>query len=184
MTKYFDFDLKENYGIQICTSGTRPTAYEGRHIYETDTNKTLVCTNVTGPVWEEISGGGVTDHGALTGLTDDDHTQYLLTDGTRTVTGTLHLGAQDAVNEGGEINFAGAGSNASFFIDNYTGSFRLVNDTPAVIFDIQQNGIMTMYNNIVMSDKDIIGANAVQATASQDLTLKVSTGQSIIFQAV
>lgn len=28
-------------------------------------------------------GGGVTDHGALTGLTDDDHSQYALADGTR-----------------------------------------------------------------------------------------------------
>lgn len=28
-------------------------------------------------------GGGVTDHGALTGLSDDDHTQYALADGTR-----------------------------------------------------------------------------------------------------
>lgn len=32
-------------------------------------------------------GGGVEDHGALTGLLDDDHTQYLLADGTRDVTG-------------------------------------------------------------------------------------------------
>ena len=29
------------------------------------------------------SGGGVTDHGALTGLSDDDHTQYALADGSR-----------------------------------------------------------------------------------------------------
>ncbi len=34
-------------------------------------------------------GGGVTDHGALTGLTDDDHGQYLRTDGGRTLTGNL-----------------------------------------------------------------------------------------------
>ncbi len=32
---------------------------------------------------------GVTDHGALTGLTDDDHPQYLLADGSRHVTGEL-----------------------------------------------------------------------------------------------
>jgi hypothetical protein len=36
---------------------------------------------------------GVTDHGALTGLADDDHTQYLLTNGTRAMTGTLTLNA-------------------------------------------------------------------------------------------
>lgn len=32
---------------------------------------------------------GVTDHGALTGLSDDDHTQYLLADGTRALSGNL-----------------------------------------------------------------------------------------------
>ena len=34
-------------------------------------------------------GGGATDHGGLTGLTDDDHPQYLLTNGSRTLTGNL-----------------------------------------------------------------------------------------------
>jgi len=29
------------------------------------------------PVWIELPAGGVTDHGALTGLGDDDHTQYV-----------------------------------------------------------------------------------------------------------
>ncbi|HEX9705519.1 MAG TPA: tail fiber domain-containing protein [Gemmatimonadales bacterium] len=43
-------------------------------------------------------GAGATDHGALTGLTDDDHPHYLLTDGRRSatdgfaVTGTLNTG--------------------------------------------------------------------------------------------
>ena len=36
-----------------------------------------------------ISGSGVTDHGLLTGLADDDHTQYILVDGTRGFTGTV-----------------------------------------------------------------------------------------------
>lgn len=35
---------------------------------------------------------GVTDHGALTGLTDDDHTQYLLVNGSRAMTSTLNMG--------------------------------------------------------------------------------------------
>jgi len=33
--------------------------------------------------WVDQTGGGVTDHGGLTGLGDDDHTQYALADGTR-----------------------------------------------------------------------------------------------------
>lgn len=38
------------------------------------------------------AGGGITVHGDLTGLLDDDHPQYLLTDGTRTYTGNQSLG--------------------------------------------------------------------------------------------
>lgn len=45
-------------------------------------------------VWTEIGagGGGASDHGALTGLGDDDHTQYLLVAGTRAMTGDLDMG--------------------------------------------------------------------------------------------
>ena len=68
---------------------------------------------------------GITDHGGLSGLADDDHTQYLLVAGTRAMTGNLQMG-----------------------------------------------------------DNDITGADTIQATASQNLTLKVSTGSSIVFQAV
>ena len=37
-------------------------------------------------------GGGVSEHGALTGLDQDDHTQYLLVDGTRPLGGDLSAG--------------------------------------------------------------------------------------------
>lgn len=37
----------------------------------------------------------VLDHGALTGLTDDDHTQYLLASGTRAMTGNVTITKQD-----------------------------------------------------------------------------------------
>ena len=55
MTKYFDFDNKENYGVQVCTSTSKPTAYDGRPIYETDTNKFLIYNGAT---WEEVGGTG------------------------------------------------------------------------------------------------------------------------------
>jgi len=38
------------------------------------------------------TGGGVTDHGALTGLGDDDHSQYLLVNGSRAMSGRLKMG--------------------------------------------------------------------------------------------
>jgi hypothetical protein len=49
---------------------------------------------LTGNKFSAISGGsgGITDHGALTGLADDDHTQYLLISGLRAMIGNLDLG--------------------------------------------------------------------------------------------
>lgn len=42
--------------------------------------------------WIESIGGGVTDHGVLTGLEDDDHSQYLLQDGSEELTGHWDAG--------------------------------------------------------------------------------------------
>lgn len=47
----------------------------------------LTKDTTTGNAIFKAAAGGVTDHGALTGLTDDDHTQYLLASGTRDLTG-------------------------------------------------------------------------------------------------
>jgi hypothetical protein len=42
----------------------------------------------------------VSDHGNLSGLSDDDHIQYLLTDGTRQMSGSLDMGSNDVTNAG------------------------------------------------------------------------------------
>jgi hypothetical protein len=42
--------------------------------------------------------GGVTDHGNLSGLRDDDHPQYLLIDGNRAMNGNLNLGSRQIIN--------------------------------------------------------------------------------------
>ncbi len=53
------------------------------------------AVNFTGAIWQDVRAGiseeafaGITDHGALAGLADDDHTQYLLKAG-GTMTGAL-----------------------------------------------------------------------------------------------
>lgn len=162
-TNVKDFTNRINFGIIVCTSGTRPTAVDGKPIYETDTDKFLIYD---GAAWEEISGGGVTDHGALTGLTDDDHTQYLLVAGTRAMTGNLLMGTNKITGLA-----AGSGSGDALRYEQLIGAYLLL-----------AGG--TMSGNIVMGDNDITGANVIQATASQNLTLKVSTGSSIVFQAI
>lgn len=50
--------------------------------------------------WKVIgaSGSGISDHGTLVGLNDDDHTQYLRTDGTRALTGNQSFGKNQATN--------------------------------------------------------------------------------------
>jgi hypothetical protein len=44
-----------------------------------------------------ITISGVNDHGTLLGLTDDDHTQYSLADGTRPFTGEVEFGGASAL---------------------------------------------------------------------------------------
>ncbi len=45
-------------------------------------------------------GGGVTAHGALSGLANDDHTQYLLGSGSRAMSGNLNLGSNNITTVG------------------------------------------------------------------------------------
>ena len=52
----------------------------------TDTNTAIVVqasSTIAGGISSGGGGGGVTNHGNLTGLGDDDHTQYMLKDGSR-----------------------------------------------------------------------------------------------------
>ena len=51
-----------------------------------------------GTAWGSFE--SVTDHGALTGLTDDDHTQYTRADGTRAFTGDVDMGGFAVTNVG------------------------------------------------------------------------------------
>lgn len=41
---------------------------------------------------------GITDHGLLSGLLDDDHTQYLLSNGSRSMSGNLNMGGNSVTN--------------------------------------------------------------------------------------
>lgn len=68
------------------------------------------------------AGGGVTDHGALTGLADDDHTQYVLADGTRAiVTGSSSVFQDvDFLKITNEIRFEGAAGNNGLIQKNAT----------------------------------------------------------------
>jgi hypothetical protein len=51
--------------------------------------------------------GHTHDHGALTGKSDDDHAQYLMTNGTRTLTGNMSVTATKTI-DGRDISVDGA----------------------------------------------------------------------------
>jgi len=59
-----------------------------------DTANNLFVNAANGPGGAQVAGSsGVTDHGGLLGLEDDDHTQYLLVSGSRAMAGNLNMGA-------------------------------------------------------------------------------------------
>lgn len=59
-----------------------------------------VLVNHSPVTWQPLFGDAITDHGQLSGLSDDDHAQYLLVSGARAMTGPLNMGAQAIANVG------------------------------------------------------------------------------------
>lgn len=73
--------------------------------------------------------GGVTDHGALTGLADDDHTQYILAAGTRAFTGNQSFGMHQATNLKVEVlaSAPAPGNQGRVIFDQSDTSFKVDN---------------------------------------------------------
>ena len=62
-----------------------------------DAGKPIVL-DAAGLIDSSMINFGAIDHGGLSGLGDDDHTQYLLVSGTRAMTGTLDMGTFKVTN--------------------------------------------------------------------------------------
>ncbi len=88
------------------------------------------------------------DHGLLTGLTDDDHTQYLLTDGTRSATainlsGDASLDGAVVINESGadkDFRVEGSGVANALFVQGSDGFVGISTNTPGRKLHIQDSG--------------------------------------------
>lgn len=57
-----------------------------------------VVLDANGQLDSSFINEGAIDHGNLTGLLDDDHTQYILVDGTRAFTGDVDAGSNNVIN--------------------------------------------------------------------------------------
>lgn len=71
------------------------TPNEGYAARVEDENKQYIYDGASWGLWD-----ATIDHGALIGLGDDDHTIYLLINGTRAMTGDLNMGSQAITNVG------------------------------------------------------------------------------------
>ena len=72
-------------------------------------------------------GGGVTEHSGLTGLGDDDHTQYWLNDGTRSATGDWDLGSNSLTAGSGTFNSIQISGDSAIYFDDTEQNFMLMN---------------------------------------------------------
>lgn len=77
--------------IVVGPDGTSVTVDPAVEVVSAGGGTTVVATGTTAIQIVETGGGGggVSDHGALSGLADDDHPQYFLADGTRPIAGDL-----------------------------------------------------------------------------------------------
>jgi pectin methylesterase-like acyl-CoA thioesterase len=120
-----------------------------------------VCSIVTGPDSSTFSmilderprvgfsassvsggGGGVTDHGDLTGLADDDHTQYILASGARAFTGNIDVGGNQITNVG-LVDGVDVSAHASRHLPN--GADPLTTGTPSSIGTTNSEGIANAF---------------------------------------
>jgi hypothetical protein len=89
-----------------------------------------------------VIGGGVTAHGDLTGLGNDDHTQYLLVNGSRAMAGDLNMGTHNISNVG-TINSISLAAHASRHLPN--GADPLTTAAPVTIGATNAEGIANSF---------------------------------------
>lgn len=109
-----------------------------------------------------VSSSGVIDHGNLLGLGDDDHTQYILVDGSRAFTGTV----------GGVTPVSNSDLTTKQYVDNE------VTTTSGYILSYVSN------NYIDNSEMTTISGDIISYVDSQDSSISGSLQDDIIWEVV
>lgn len=86
-------DVRESGSVIVPEAGFLDFRSEGA-------NTVTVTASGNGAIITISGSGGITDHGALSGLADDDHTQYLHVSGARAMAGNLNMGSFNIIVSG------------------------------------------------------------------------------------
>lgn len=183
--KYSRF--QRNTGIDLQAEIAAGGSGDGLDNYYTKTESDLItdALDVRVTDLEEIPGGGVTDHGALTGLADDDHTQYL--NNTRgdvryytksqidtSLGGKANTSHTHVIGDvSGTVPFAQlptgtTGSTVATGNHNHTGTYQPIDSDLTAIAGLSPS------NNDVVQRKGGVWVNSTPATLKTDLTLTKS----------
>lgn len=123
------------------------------------------------------------DHGNLLGLSDDDHPQYLLVDGSRSLTGNLQMGS-NSITGVDLINGVSITSHASRHLPN--GSDPLSTGVPSNIGTTNQEGIQNAFarqDHVHALGNDVVGDVNIQSHTSSKITIvsKSQLNTSIVY---
>ena len=102
--------------------------------------------------------GGVGQHGSLTGLGSDHHTQYLLISGTRAMSGNLNMGTNNV------------GSVGTLDVDGHTTLDQVTIDTTDGAFAVSGGNPISLTTT---------GSNDINITTAQTLDVGVSTNYEL-----
>jgi len=144
------------YGVIFQETDGNPPAFRNDTIYFDSASFYLHPNSIGKPVlsFRGSSGGGVTDHGALTGLTDDDHTQYLLVNGTRAAS-DFHVGINDHMVLAGVTLTESLGINSDIQAQIETDTGSGIAGIGSLIYLARSRG--TIASRTVVTNGDVLG---------------------------
>lgn len=137
----------------------------------------------------DSSSVSITDHGNLSGLSDDDHSQYLLVNGTRAMTGDLNMGSHNLTAAGtyNGVNVAshaarhavGGADALSVGIPVSTGTANATGSaTSFAASDHVHNTVISTYEN-----RTVTGTTTTSATDTAILTITTPAAGSYVLDA-
>ena len=144
----------------------------------------ILCSNSADPLglaWEMPAAGGSTDHGALTGLGDDDHTQYALATGRNTSESIAHIADGSVHFTEGSIDHTGImniGTNSHAAIDTHIadGSIHFASTAVTLSSAGGTESLVSTGTGPNLETKGLVAGAGITLTPSgTDVTLSTTT---------